>query len=149
GDHCRFRGQDSGCGDCIASRCRAEVDDACFDDALISAVEHCAADGVCGSVPPSRIASCMSSRCAPVCFTRTGTSATHCSESFVSQGFACSCETDGPPNDFTCSPAVYPRTRCCAPKSWPGPALLCNCNAVQCTPTSDGCVCTLSENVDE
>ncbi len=151
GAHCVFRGQDGSCGACLVARCRAEIDQACFDDAVIGAIEECATanDDACGRVPQSPAGVCMASRCAALCYARTGSSVTHCTDSFVSPGLACACDVDGPPNDLACTDVTYPRTRCCAPSTWPGAALQCACNAVSCTPTSDGCICILTDNLDE
>lgn len=145
GEHCRFRGEDSSCGRCLTSRCRSEIDDACFDEAVIGAIESCAenGDGSCKNLP-----SCGASRCAAYCFERVGTSVVNCSESFLAPGLVCRCVSSGEaPNDVRCSTDLYPRTRCCAQAGWPRPALECDCRAAACFPAATGCVCLLADNL--
>jgi hypothetical protein len=150
GEHCQFHGRDTPCGACLAARCQTEIDGACFDEAVLAPVEQCArlGDDACDRLPPSPVTACLRERCPSLCYRREGTSTTRCGESFVGQGLACSCDIGAPPNDYVCSSAVFARTRCCAPNGWPGPALLCTCNAIECQPTTDGCVCILSDNVE-
>lgn len=150
GPHCAFQGEKTECGTCLATECRAAIDAACGNEKLLSLMEQCATAGdkSCGQLPASDVATCMHEKCDAVCYTKVGKSVTHCSDSFLAPGLACSCDTDGAPNDFACSSTTFPRTRCCAPTGWPGPALECTCNAFACFPTSDGCNCVLSDNLD-
>jgi len=150
GDHCRFRGQSTACGVCLQSLCRTQIDGACFDEAVLAPLEQCAAagDGACDRIPASNVATCLHERCGAHCYAKVGASVTRCTESFLSPGLACACRVGGTTNDLACSVAAYPRTRCCAPAAWPGPALECTCKAFGCMPTSDGCSCTLSDNID-
>lgn len=149
GAHCSFRGQSTECGACLAARCRAAIDSACKNEKLLSLMEECASTGddSCGRLPPSDVATCMQSSCRAVCYTRVGASVTHCTDSFLGPGLACSCNVDDPPNDLACSSTTYPRTLCCAPTGWPGPALECTCNAFACFPASGGCNCVLTDNL--
>lgn len=151
GTQCRFRGEDTACGSCLASRCRTEIDRACFDEAVISPTEQCAAaaDEACNRLPASALSTCLQAQCNALCYARVGKSQTRCTESFVAPGLACSCEFGtSVTTDLGCNPEVYPRTRCCAPPAWPGPALECRCDAISCQPSSDGCICILSDNLD-
>jgi hypothetical protein len=151
GEHCQVRGSETDCGRCLEKRCRTELDDACFDDAVLGPTEECAVSGneACDRLVASALTTCVRSRCDALCYARSGTSVTRCTESFVSAGLACSCEVSNAPNDLACNPEKYPRTLCCAPSGWPGPALDCSCNAVSCVALSNGCICTLTDNLDE
>ncbi len=150
GDHCTFRGESTACGVCLLAHCEAAINASCSSAAVLGVMEQCASagDDACNRIPASDLATCLKSECAPVCYAKTGTSQTRCTDSFVSPGLACSCQTSSAPNDLACTKDTYPRTRCCAPSSWPGPALECACNAVVCVPTSDGCNCILGDNLD-
>ena len=154
GDRCRFAGDDtSQCGLCVASRCRAEVDACCRDgacDATMRALDGCSDkhDGNCATLASSNtdLGRCVAAKCAAVCVTLTGTSATTCREPHLGEGSVCTCDgasTAG--NDFICSQAAYPDTICCAPPGWPAPGLACSCTPLSCTPTADGCFCALAD----
>ncbi len=147
---CSFRGRETDCGACLASRCGAQINAACGDDAVLTPMEQCAADGTsaCGRLPANDVTGCLTARCAAVCYEKLGQSQTSCTDSFLGPGLACSCQVSRTPNDLLCSPTTYSRTRCCAPTSWPGPALSCDCQAVACVSTSDGCICNLADNLD-
>ncbi len=150
--HCSFRGSDTACGVCLRQRCQSEIDRACTDGFLITEIERCASNesNACQTLPSNEpIATCRKERCAAVCHRAEGTSVTQCTESFVSPSLACSCNVDGPPNSFTCSTETFPNTICCAPNVWPGPALECACKAIACLPSTDGCTCHLTDNLDE
>jgi hypothetical protein len=150
GAHCAFRGATTDCGACLTARCGKQIDAACASQAVLSPMEQCAADGTdaCAKIPASDVASCLTQSCAAVCYQKSGASQTSCTDSFLGPGLACSCQVSSAPNDLLCSPATYPRTRCCAPTAWPGPALSCDCKAVACVSTSDGCICNLTDNLD-
>src|SRR6185503_14268747 len=72
-----------------------------------------------------------------------GQSETACKELVLAPGASCSCVTSAEHNDFTCSAAVFPGARCCAPKGWPAAGLECSCKRAQCNPTADGSFCSL------
>ena len=151
GDHCVFVGATtSQCGECLAQRCRAEIDTACTDDVALAAVESCAAKHDCAAmttpaVAGTAVAACLATSCGAVCRTLTGTSQTACTEPSLSNGTACKCSTGGAStNDFVCDPQSYPDTICCAPKGWPAEGLACTCAPLACTDTTDGCACTLT-----
>jgi hypothetical protein len=148
--HCRFEGSETACGNCLRQRCQSEIDQACGKDYLMPLVDRCATGESCESIPlgePFEI--CRRRRCLAVCHRNEGESLTHCTESFVSPSLACACDVDAPPNSFTCSSEVFPKTLCCAPNVWPGPALECACKSIACLPSSDGCTCHLTDNLDE
>jgi hypothetical protein len=88
---------------------------------------------------------CANRQCAAECQPFEGVSETTCKELPLAPGAACSCVTSAAsgPNDYTCSPDVFPAARCCAPKGWPAAGLECSCRRVQCNPTADGCFCSL------
>jgi hypothetical protein len=150
GDHCAFRGEETACGACLLDHCKTAINVSCASAGVLTAMEECAASGddACNRIPASDVATCLANACASLCYARVGTSQTRCTDSFVSPGLACSCQTSSAPNDLACASTTYPRTRCCAPSGWPGPALECACNAVVCVPTSDGCNCILGDNLD-
>lgn len=149
GEHCAFRADVTECGVCLASRCVEEIDSACFDDEVLTALETCAVRGdvACEHLPPSSLTTCLQQKCAAWCSSREGTSLTQCEDSLFGPGLACSCRLNDTPNNFACSSALYTRSICCAPPGWPGPALSCTCEAVACVPSTDGCICTLSEDL--
>lgn len=150
GDHCVFRGEDTACGICLLAHCETAINASCGSAGVLSVMEECAASGddACGRIPDSDVATCLKKECGAICYAKVGSSQTRCTDSFVSPGLACSCQTSSSPNDLACTSTTYPRTRCCAPSAWPGPALQCTCNAVVCVPTSDGCNCILGDNLD-
>jgi hypothetical protein len=159
---CAFRGAETACGTCLASRCGAQIGACCSDSAcggLIQDVELCAAAASerCKTLlaagestePSARtsLQSCAKNRCAAVCQTRTGNSETNCKDAFFGNGFACACTTSEPFNDYACAASIQPVSKCCAPRGWPGTALECTCKAVACYPTAEGCSCVLSDDV--
>jgi hypothetical protein len=150
GDRCVFQGERTACGGCLLAHCATAINAACSDAPVIGSMEECAASGdtACDRIPASEVATCLKTKCAALCYPKVGLSQTRCTDSFVSPGLACSCQTGSAPNDLACTSVIYPRTRCCAPVAWPGPALECACNAVTCVPTSDGCSCILGDNLD-
>jgi hypothetical protein len=153
GTRCRFAAEkETACSRCLTSRCSAEIDATCFDEGVLSIAEQCAVagDDACNRVPASPLATCLQTRCNALCYAKTGASQTRCTESFVSAGLACSCTTSTTaPTDLACNSEVYPRTRCCAARGWPAPPAECTCNAVACVALSDGCLCHLTDNLDE
>jgi hypothetical protein len=154
GEHCAFDGAQTACGACLRSVCASAIDDACRDrtqlQSVVPVMEECAAksDDACDRVPASDVASCMKEKCGAFCYFKSGQSQTHCTESFLAPGLACTCDTTGSPNDLKCASDAYPRARCCAPSGWPGPGLECTCAAIACAPTQDGCNCVLTDNLD-
>ncbi len=159
GSQCRFAGAQSLCGACVATRCPASINRCCSDDACaptLAALEGCAAerDQTCttlalaaASTEPAsaELGACIATRCAGSCQPLAGVSETTCKELPLAAGAACSCVTStmAAPNDFACSPAVFPGVRCCAPKGWPADGLECACKRAQCNPTTNGCFCSL------
>ncbi len=150
GDRCVFQGENTACGMCLLARCATAINAACANASVLGSLEECASSGdaACDRIPASDVATCLTTKCAALCYTKVGLSQTRCTDSFVSPGLACSCQTSSAANDLACTSVTYPRTRCCAPSAWPGPALECACNAVTCVPTSDGCNCVLGDNLD-
>jgi hypothetical protein len=151
GDHCRFAGATtSQCGECLAQRCRVEIDTACNDDVTLAALESCADKHDCNALatPPvagSAVATCLAASCGAVCLTLAGTSQTSCTEPSLSEGHACKCTGGASTNDFVCDPQAYPDTICCAPMTgWPAEGVACTCAPLACTDTSDGCACGLT-----
>lgn len=152
GAHCGFGGAETGCGACLKERCQSAIDAVCLDDpaGVLPVLEQCAAagDDACGRLPASAVATCATGRCGAYCAAKSGTSATRCEESFFAPGLACSCQSEGRATDLDCSKRTFPGARCCAPQGWPGAALQCSCNAVACVPSTAGCICTLTDNLD-
>lgn len=163
GTSCTFEGAASACGACVRERCRSSLDACCGDDGCaetLNALDGCASrsDLSCVALasaaraprPTSaNLAACIEERCAGLCQPREGTSESACKELPLAPGVSCSCMTSATPNDFTCSEAVQPGTRCCAPKGWPAAGLQCACRQVSCNPTPDGCFCSLVDYTPE
>ncbi|CAN5925209.1 hypothetical protein BH11MYX4_BH11MYX4_19840 [soil metagenome] len=164
GEHCGFRGQDTTCGTCLATKCRAALDACCRDDGCaptLSIVERCATgdQAACASAEseesaasPTRIAlaRCLVDGCQTTCRTGTPTrSITQCSVPAFGRGQACTCVVSASPNDTACNEQAFPNTVCCAPSGWPGASLRCSCRAFDCQPTSDGCLCALTDGASE
>lgn len=159
GEHCRFAGEASECGTCVAERCRAEVDGACSDSPsrrALALLDGCATthDGRCdelrglgGGDAAGVLGACVRTRCAGACATTTGKSTTSCREPPLGAEGGCTCEANGPTNAFVCAKATYPSTLCCASANWPAPGLACSCRPLGCTSTNDGCTCTLVDFV--
>jgi hypothetical protein len=163
GPHCRFAGQDSVCGQCIAQKCGAQIDDCCRTDACapgLALIERCASGDrqLCGIVEsdlqasdPHRVelARCVSTQCKVTCTTGVPASITKCAPSSFGLGKTCSCAVTADPNVVACSESAFAETRCCAPASWPAAGQKCACQVLACTPTADGCACTLYDGPAE
>jgi hypothetical protein len=151
GSECRFTGETSQCGACVAAQCRAEIDQCCGDERCeetMRSLDGCAErrDGACVELASSdtNLGRCVARACGAVCQPLTGVSRTTCREPRLGEGAVCTCESSlQTSNDHVCSTAAYPETLCCAPKGWPAAGLACSCRALECTPTADGCFCRL------
>jgi hypothetical protein len=154
-------GSETQCGICIRTRCQARVDDCCRDNACLPtlrAAEECSAkhDGRCDELRSggssnnssnssgSPLAACIVASCSLVCDKLVGVSQTRCKEPPLGEGNTCTCESaEQNGNDAICSSAVYPETVCCAPAGWPAIGQECTCQALRCTPSPEGCFCSL------
>lgn len=154
GTTCRFEGEDTQCGTCIATKCGAELHACCRDascDSVMFDVDDCAQHSsytcsVLKGTARRSIAECVKRRCDSVCVELKGSPTTSCREPRLGEGSACTCTAnDGEVNDFICSPQTFPSTLCCAPKGWPAPGLECTCRPLDCSPTDEGCFCSLAE----
>lgn len=157
GSACHFQGEEGLCGTCIRNECQPAVDGCCADGACgttMAALDGCASahDARCDALKGAQggaggeLAACVRTRCRGACEATSGTSSTRCDAIALSGRTACECSLSDRPNDFICSSALFSETLCCAPKSWPGPGLDCQCRSVSCQPTADGCRCTLALN---
>jgi hypothetical protein len=166
GTQCRFAGADSECGACVVARCQTDVDTCCGADACSStlgSLEACASnhDQSCGRLAPASSTStdpataglrtCIARGCSAECQAFAGTSETTCKELPLAPGASCSCTTKSSAgaNDYACSAAVFPSTRCCAPNGWPAPGLECTCKHVECIGTPGGCFCSLVDHMPD
>lgn len=163
GTHCRFSGENTGCGRCLRSRCQLDVDACCRDEgcsSTIGAIEACSAQtpGACHDLASRRekagadgaLATCAAKLCGPVCHDFTGVSDTTCKEPPFGRGATCECtSTPGAGNDLECSPTSYDSTVCCAPDSWPAAGSECTCLPVSCYGTPEGCSCRLVDTPPE
>ena len=165
GSTCRFSGDDSECGACVAARCQPLVDGCCRDEACsttLAALEGCArsGDGRCDALKADRtsavssqanLASCVATRCSGRCASKAerSQSLTRCTESARSVGRACRCALSESPNDFECSAIEQPGSVCCAPAGWPAEGLECTCFPLDCVPSLSGCVCSLEDRTPE
>lgn len=153
GTTCRFRGEDTQCGTCIATKCRRELNECCRDESCettLSDVDDCAAHSsyacnVLKGTARRSIAECVKRECDAVCVELRGAPTTSCREPRLGEGSACSCDASGEVNDVICNSSAFPRTLCCAPKGWPAPGLACTCRPLECRPTNDGCFCSLAD----
>ena len=158
GDHCMLDAPGSDCAACLAARCQRHLDTCCFDDScggVVAALEQCARthDATCttlrartssSNADEAQAAACAATECGGTCSERTGSSTTACHES-RSGASTCDCEIAQPTTDLACSEAAYAGTRCCASPGWPGPALVCTCSPFVCTPSGNGCFCSLND----
>ncbi len=163
GAHCRFEGEQTPCGQCIRTRCEADVDGCCGQgscEPTLAAVEACAAGDVakCDAVASLRTSSeaakagvgrCLDERCRDECSAPSARNKTKCSFPSFGNGESCSCTLATTPNDVTCDEAVLPKAICCAPQGWPADGLRCACKAVSCGATGDGCRCSLMDAPSE
>jgi len=159
GETCRFAGETTECGVCVADRCRSEVDGACAESAARPALvllDGCATthDGRCdelralgGSPAAAALGACVRSKCSGACATSSGESVTSCREPPLGAEGGCTCESNGSANAFVCGRSTYPNTLCCASANWPAPGLACSCRPLGCTATNGGCTCTLVDFV--
>jgi hypothetical protein len=157
GSVCQFKGSSSACGSCIVERCQDAVNTCCGDPSCTTALtylDECAGAGdqSCTSLAATskesgttaRLGKCIDSSCAGYCQpVPDGGYETSCKESAMGPGQACSCMQAPPANDYVCSEALMPGTLCCAPVGWPAAGQQCTCNLVECSPTCDGCFCSL------
>jgi hypothetical protein len=157
GAHCRFAGEDTACGKCIAFTCQEAVDRTCVarPDTL-ARLDACASrrDSSCDALRADRssaetaeLASCVTTRCAGSCAEAVGTSLTRCAPEPYGDGRQCACSVSSDKaNDFACAEAVQPGTICCAAAGWPAEGLSCRCHVFDCNPnsTGTGCFCSLS-----
>ena len=163
GEHCRFEGETTPCGQCIRTRCEADVDGCCREsscDATLAAVESCAAGDVatCDAVTSLRasavttkaaVGRCLDERCRAECSAPSARSKTRCLIPTFGRGETCSCTLSTTPNDVTCSEGALPQAICCAPEGWPAEGLRCTCKAPSCGATNDGCRCILGDAPSE
>lgn len=158
GQHCRFEGQDTACGQCITTQCQAPLDDCCLTDSCapgLNLIEQCAKGDrqLCELVEsdlqardPKRIAlaACVHSACGALCKAGAPPARiTKCEQSSLGRGKTCSCRIGAETNQADCSEIGYPQTVCCAPQSWPAEGQKCTCNTIACNPSSSGCSCLL------
>lgn len=162
-EHCAFEGRETDCGRCLVQRCQKQID-ACCEGAwcggLIEAVEGCASksDQRCAEVRAAEagaegvrkdLALCAGDSCRGVCERAPPTSSSRCGETKFGAGSACVCTPATPQlpaNGYQCDGVVFPDARCCASPSWPSTGNQCACLAVSCTPSRDGCACSLSDS---
>ncbi len=163
GDHCRFDGEETPCGQCIRTRCEADVDGCCREsscDSTLTGLESCAAGDVakCDSVASLRASSeaakaglgrCLDERCRTECSAPSTRSKTKCAFPSFGQGETCSCTLSTTPNDVSCSEEALPKAICCAPEGWPADGQRCACKAPSCGATGDGCRCLLEDAPSE
>lgn len=163
GEHCRFDGEETPCGQCIRTRCEADVDGCCSAgacDATFSALETCTAGDVtkCDAVAALRTSTetataalgrCLDERCRSECSAPSARSKTKCVASSFGQGQTCSCTLSTTPNDAACGEATLPQAICCAPEGWPADGLRCSCRAPSCGASNDGCRCLLTDGPSE
>lgn len=163
GEHCRFDGASTPCGQCIVTRCEADVDGCCREgscDSTLTALENCAAGDVakCDAVASLRssaeaaksgLGRCLDERCRSECSAPSARSKTKCSFPSFGQGQTCSCTLSATPNDVTCGEDALPKAICCAPEGWPADGLRCACKAPSCGATNDGCRCLLEDAPSE
>lgn len=164
GEHCKFGGEATACGQCIAQSCQAVVDTCCRNDSCtpgLNLVEHCASgeqtpcellQSDLQATDPHRVelARCVSTQCAATCKGEAPTTnITKCSSSSFGLGNTCSCSVTADPNGVACSEAAFPLTRCCAPQTWPAAGQKCTCEILACTSTTDGCACLLYDGPAE
>lgn len=163
GEHCRFDGASTPCGQCIRTRCEADVDGCCREgscDSTLTALETCAAGDVakCDAVASLRssaeaaksgLGRCLDERCRSECSAPSARSKTKCSFPSFGQGQTCSCTLSATPNDVTCGEDALPKAICCAPEGWPADGLRCACKAPSCGATNDGCRCLLEDAPSE
>jgi hypothetical protein len=152
GSTCRFVGEETQCGACVATKCRPDIDACCRDvtcDADMEQLESCAEfhDSSCTTVKSTArsLASCVTRECDAVCGHLTGSTKTNCREPRLGEGSACTCSAGGELNDFVCNTRAFPNTVCCKPEGWPAAGLACACRPLNCTPTADGCFCSLGD----
>jgi hypothetical protein len=157
GQRCRFEGEETACGQCIATQCQAKIDDCCRADSCapgLDLIEECAKGDrhLCELVEsdlqardPARIAlaSCVHGACGALCRSGPSVSTTRCEQSSLGRGKTCSCKVESPANDADCSEITNPETVCCAPQSWPAAGQKCTCNTISCNASADGCFCLL------
>lgn len=165
GNHCLFSGRDTDCGKCIAKNCQTKVDACCGDNQCgraIDDVEGCASanDQHCNALHAAvtssdtkraALAKCVSIMCRGVCEDAPATSHSNCGGTAFGYGQACACSPgtpQAPANRYQCNSSAFPDTRCCAPLGWPSAGNQCSCLIVSCAPTSDGCMCYLSDSYD-
>lgn len=152
GTVCRFQGEETQCGACVAAKCRREIDDCCRDascDDVMASLDRCTASHgeECVSLKNSQapLSSCVARECGPQCERLTGQSTTSCREPRLGEGSACTCTSGDDVNDVVCNPRVFPQTICCAPEAWPATGLECKCEALDCRASPDGCFCKLAD----
>src|SRR5690349_9770587 len=82
GEHCRFAGETTQCGQCLLERCRAEIDAACLEHDALDALDRCADKHECESLKQraasNQAARCATEACGAVCRSLAGTSRTAC-----------------------------------------------------------------------
>jgi hypothetical protein len=156
GPHCGFAGADSPCGKCITAQCIDSVDACCSNDAcggIIVDLESCATKvgASCDRLQNTGddngahrdVSMCVASKCQSECSLPV-TNLSHCGLAYLTSVDACSCDVSTAPNGVACTQVGHPRLRCCAPDGWPGPALSCDCTAIICFSSGDGCTCELN-----
>ena len=111
GTVCRFRGEDTQCGACIAANCQAAVDECCRDEGCtqpLRSLDDCAEHHTqeCNTlkgttIPTSAVglAQCMKSKCDAACSELKGAPTTSCREPRLGEGSACTCNSGGDAND--------------------------------------------------
>jgi len=160
GPRCRFAGEDTACGACVASKCQPAVDACCGDgectDRGLSFVERCTqgdhraclmlASDVGATSPVRReLARCADTECGTTCRDSTARSITACEAPTYGQGKACECTISSTANDRPCSEATYAGTICCAAAGWPAPGTECGCAPISCQDVATGrCLCVRS-----
>jgi hypothetical protein len=164
GEHCGFQGEETTCGTCLATKCRAAIDACCRDegcDRTLSIVEACAsgdqaacasADSETSAASQTRIAlaRCLVDGCQTTCRTGVPTnSITQCAVPTFGRGQTCTCTVSAMPNETACNEKAFPNTVCCAPSGWPAAGQRCSCRSFDCQPTSDGCLCSLQDGASE
>ncbi len=153
GDTCRFDGdEETSCGLCAATACRAQVDACCGDPdcaPALSILDGCSdgdeedcdtlfeADGFAEA-----LGACMARSCKASC--AVGESVTYC----IGSSSSCFCTyetTVGLANDEPCNTGTVGGGICCADIGYPDVGLGCDCNGFRCRETADGCECGSGE----
>jgi hypothetical protein len=165
GSSCQFQGQGTACGQCVAARCQAAVNDCCMASecsAAMGELDACATGQGCASLfgEPQRLgteyalAQCVQTQCASVCSTvgtpQGGPVSCDNDPAFIAGAPSCTCVGVGGLGG-ACSPASLGDAGvgvlCCADNGYPTKAnSACHCQTISCSDqggTSTDCSCGL------